>query len=93
MNSTDQQYLLDMCQSISKGICPQDLSNKSPGAISHARWLTAANRILRLYVSEAKPSINLIKLTKYILKVYAPSWFAIKASSSCVDGSRLFSMR
>lgn len=87
--STDQQYLLDMCNAISNGFCPVELSNRSPGAISHARWLTTANRVLRVYVSETKPSVNLIKLVKYIVKVYAPSWFAIKTSSSCIDGSKL----
>ena len=86
--STDQKYLYKIVVAISTGIFPSDLENKSPGKMSHARWLTRANRILRLYVSVDAPSVNLITLATYIVKVYAPIWFSIKTHSSCKDGSR-----
>ena len=55
-----------------------NLSNRDPGALCHAWWLTAANRIFRLYVSKRNPSKNLQILAKYIMRVYAKVWFMIK---------------
>ena len=63
--SKDQKYPLDMalaCQTgqsaflTKKGLA---LAKRSPGCLSHSRWLTRANRILRLYVSTSKPSSTL----------------------------------
>ena len=76
--STDQKYLLEMCQVVCSGIVPDNLANRDPGALCHARWLTAANRILRSYVSEHNPSKNLRILAEYITRVYAKVWFMIK---------------
>lgn len=86
--STDQQYLYDICSSISSGACTARLSKLEPGKICHARWLTTANRILRTYVSTKNPSKNLITLTDFVLKVYAPLWFTIKTKSSCIHGAK-----
>ena len=86
--SIDQQYLNDMCKAIKNGVCSLELSRKGPGTLSHAQWLTAANRLLRLYVSTLNPSDNLVTPVTYILKVYAPMWFLIKSKSSCKDGAR-----
>jgi hypothetical protein len=86
--STDQRYLLEMCNSISKGECRVDLAMRNPGCLNHSRWLTTANRILRLYVSDKKPSKNLKTLVTFIIRVYAPMWFGIKAQPSCKDGAR-----
>ena len=61
---------------------------RNPGCLNHSRWLTTANRILRLYVSDKEPSDNLKTLVILIIRVYAPMWFAIKAQSSCKDGAR-----
>src|SRR6218665_3229421 len=61
---------------------------RNPGCLNHSRWLTTANRILLLYVSDKKPSENLKTLVTYIIRVYAPMWFATKAHSSCKDGAR-----
>jgi len=44
--STDQRYLLEMCNSISKGECSIDLAMRNPGCLNHSRWLTTGNRIL-----------------------------------------------
>jgi len=41
-----------------------------------------------LYVSDREPSDNLKTLVMFIIRVYAPMWFAIKAQSSCKDGAR-----
>ena len=51
--------------------------------MSHARWLTTANRILRLYVATEEPSFELKLLAEYVIKVYASTWFLIKYKSAC----------
>jgi hypothetical protein len=86
--SCDQFYLLLICKAIVLGRCSKSLSIRSPGILNHARWLTTANRILRLYVSSAEPSENLVVLANFIVKVYAPAWFCIKKNSSCTDGAK-----
>lgn len=53
--STDQQYLFDICFAILNGSVSKSLADRAPGAMSHARWLTTANRILRLYVTWSNP--------------------------------------
>ncbi|KAK3920111.1 DNA-directed RNA polymerase subunit beta' [Frankliniella fusca] len=85
--SKDQKYLYDICQAIGAGNCPEDLARRDPGPLSHSRWLTCANRILRLYISTYRPNTKLQTLVTFILKVYAPMWFAIKANPSCIDGT------
>lgn len=88
--STDQKYSHEICNAISKGKCPQSLALKHPGNICHSRWLTLANNILRTYVGTANPSKNLVTLTNYIMKVYAPGWFQIKINPRCYNGAANF---
>jgi hypothetical protein len=56
--------------------------------MAHSRWITTANRILRLYVSTTNPTTQLHMLAEYVAKVYAPMWFKIKFKPSCKDGAR-----
>lgn len=86
--STDQQYLWQMCQAVSSGHCPYDLALRKPGLLNHSRWLTTANRILRLYVGLDEPSNNVKTLVRFIIRVYAPTWFAIKTQPSCKYGAK-----
>ncbi|PZC78138.1 hypothetical protein B5X24_HaOG202589 [Helicoverpa armigera] len=86
--SSDQQYLYDMCVAVSTGSVSYDLAKRFPGKMSHARWLTTANRILRLYVSTEQPTNELMLMANYICKTYSPTWFQIKINSSCKDGAR-----
>lgn len=55
------------------------------GNLSHSRWLTTANSVLRLYVSTAEPSETLNLLVTFIMRVYAPMWFKIKKYHACSD--------
>lgn len=86
--STDQLYLYRITSAVISGEYPEDLVYKSPGKMSHARWLTRANRILRLYVASSNPSDKLVTLATYVVKVYAPTWFDIKCHPSCKDGGK-----
>ena len=78
--STDQKYLLEMYDAVSRGLLSDDLAKRSPGSLNHARWLTTANRILRLYVSINEPSQNLITLVEFVMMAYIPMWFEIKGN-------------
>lgn len=89
--STDLKYLYKLANAISNGFIPPNLANIKPGPIAHSRWLTKANRLLRLYVTTNKPSKNLKILVAYIMKVYTPMHFNIKYYNSVVYGSALFS--
>ena len=72
--STDQLYLLEICNSISTGECSVDLAMRNSECLNHSRWLTTANRILRLYVSDKHPSEKLQALVMFIIRVYAPMY-------------------
>ena len=63
---------------------------KSPGKLHHARWLTLANRVLRLYVSTPNPCNKLHDLVKIIMNCYAPGWFYIKFHPFVKDGPKNF---
>ena len=86
--STDQKYLLNISNAIRFGHCPVDLSFAQPGSLNHARWLTCANRILRLYVSTLSPTSELKLIVNYLLKVYVPQWFSIRKKKSLDYGSK-----
>ncbi|CAH1115791.1 unnamed protein product [Psylliodes chrysocephalus] len=86
--STDAKYMYEMWQGISTGVLKGDLALKAAGKMSHSRWLTTANRVLRLYVVNNEPFQNVKMLTKFIVKVYAMCWFEIKCQWSCKDGAR-----
>jgi len=60
--SMEQKYLYEICLAVSCGECGADLAARRPGPVVHSRWLTTANRILRLYISTDSPSANLIVL-------------------------------
>lgn len=85
--SQDQKYLLRISQAVVTGVCPPDLSSLKPGPVCHSRWLTTANRLLRLYVGTENPSEKLVSLVNFVLKVYVPIWFRIKKFSKCYDGA------
>ena len=84
--STDQKYLYQIHQAVSRGDVPGDLAMRNPGNLNHSRWVTAANRILRLYVSTARPSEHLRLIVDFIMKVYVPMWFKIKHKPTVEDG-------
>ena len=86
--SKDQTYLFDICKGIELGTVSDTLATKEPGPLIHSRWLTTANRILRLYVSAEQPSAELVLLTDYVLQVYAPVWFSMKLEPECFKGTK-----
>ena len=91
--STDQLYLYDICQGIISGQIDPGLAARQPGTIGHARWLTTASSILRLYVSTRNPTKKLNAVVNIIIRLYAIMWFQIKSHPKAVDGPKnLFMM-
>ena len=86
--STDQKYMWEIANAVSCGECSPALTQRQPGTLNHSRWLTTANRVLRLYVATSEPSEQLKTLSTYIVRVYIPMWFCIKTKPSCKDGAR-----
>ena len=91
--STDQLYLYQMGMSVQRGASYLEkcgFANKSPGEIHHARWLTRANRTLRLFISKSNPSEHLKSLVYFIVAFYIPGWFHIRQHSMCTEGAKNF---
>ncbi|GBN86998.1 hypothetical protein AVEN_195468-1 [Araneus ventricosus] len=69
----DQQYPLNISYAIKSGSSPEDLTVRESGPVSLSRWLTTANRILRLYYLSIENSADEHKiLVSFILKSYMP---------------------
>lgn len=66
--SQDQRYLYEICHCIQNGSVNNSLAMKSPGTMVHSRFLTTANRILRLYVAVNRPPAALKALAKFVVK-------------------------
>lgn len=88
--SVDEEYLYNISTAVSSGHCSKSLENKMPGPLHHARWLTKASRVLRLYIATESPSIKLCNIVKYVMFVYVPMYFEIKFFNSCTYGSKHF---
>ena len=85
--SSDQRYLLDIWNAVKTGKCSLNLNRRSPGKLSHARWLTTTTRTLRRYIGTENPSFELLVLVKFIMRVYVPMWFQIKCHPTIKDAS------
>ena len=88
--STDQKYLYEVNDAIRSGSVPSKLYTEKIGPMDHARWVTLANRIQRLYISKhsltgiAKRNLKII--VTFIVTHYTPMWFEIKCKPSYKDG-------
>ena len=71
-----------------EGSVSSNLARKKSGPINHSRWLTLANTVCRLYVSEEEPHKRLCLLTQFIVVHYGPCWFVIKCAPSWKHGPK-----
>ena len=74
--SRDQQLLWAFIKGVIVGHEPYISRKVAP--VFHARWSTLATRILSLYIRQLIPNEfkdKLRELTKFVVQVYAPSWF------------------
>ncbi|KAG0718100.1 hypothetical protein GWK47_007861 [Chionoecetes opilio] len=62
------------------------------GPVNYSRWLTTANRLIRLWVSKhelkGKNLKNLHCIVEFIIGVYYPYWFNVKVKHSWIEGPR-----
>ena len=90
--STDQLYGYKMILAIRSGNIPIDLIKMECGPVNHSRWLTTANRLMRIWVSlhglSGENFITLSRLVEYVVGVYYPMWFDIKVRWSFIEGPR-----
>ena len=70
--SSDQKYMLEIYNAVSSSFCSESLKERDPGNILHSRWLTTANRLLRLYISTLQVSENFHLIVMFIIKVHIP---------------------
>ena len=92
--STDQKYLYRILKIIKTGIIPPDFEKFNIGPLNHARWLTLANRICRLFISKvrlsAKLKSDLFQVVQFIMLCYGPGWFHIKTKPNLIHSPEHF---
>ena len=84
--STDQQLLHQLASAVQNGSVDPATARRRIGPLNHARWLTLAARLLRVYMSTAAPSSALRELDQFVICHYVPTWFHIRRNSSCDRG-------
>lgn len=86
--SNDQQYGFRLASIIVGGEVDANLLTLKPGPISHARWLTTANRFMRIYVGKhgltGKEKKDLTLIVTFIVTCYYVIWFDIKCHPTTV---------
>ena len=82
-----------MVAAIRSGHVTDRLANLDIGPVNHSRWLTTANRFLRLWVSHhgfaGKEAEHLRLICEYIIGVYYPTWFSYKIHNHWIEGARI----
>ncbi|GBN66939.1 hypothetical protein AVEN_173932-1 [Araneus ventricosus] len=64
------------------------LPSMNPSKLNKARWLTSANRILRLHIATKNTNMKFIEIVTYILTDYVVMQYRVRTQSSIADGSR-----
>ncbi|GBN21624.1 hypothetical protein AVEN_247405-1 [Araneus ventricosus] len=87
--NNDLRYLFQISKAIKSGECRKDLASINPDKRNKARWLTSANRILRLYIATKNPNKKFLEIVTYILTVYVVKQYRVRTQLfSIADGSR-----
>ena len=92
--SSDQFYAYNVVTAIKSGSLPTDLAKLEICSVSHARWLTTAHRIGRMWVSKfhlhESDYEKLKMIVEFIVGVDIPSRFIIKVKSNYIEGHGTF---
>ena len=88
--SRDQVLAYKWGHAIQSGQVPDSLASQQIGPIFHARWLTLCVRCLAKYARVRRPSVRFRKIIIFILNLYLPMWFQIRAQPHIQDGSKHF---
>ena len=87
----DQKYLYRIVRMIRAGNIDYNALKQVIGPLSHSRWLTAASRICRVWVSKHGLRKNgasyksLKTIVSFIVSTYAPIWFDVKCQPNIVN--------
>ena len=65
--SHGQSLLYQLAVGVQSGHVPASVANRKIGPLNHARWLTLACRVLRVYVSHTLPPEDLVLLVCFIV--------------------------
>ena len=88
--STDQKHAYQLYLAVTSGNISKKLAETRCGPLNHARWLTTANRIMKLWMSchnlTTQEKSNLKSVVQWIVCCYYPIWFYIKCNSSFLNG-------
>lgn len=82
--NSDQRLLYEYTVGIASGEVDPQYASWKIGPLHQARWLTLAIRLMCLWTRGAYPkeqAATLRKLVKFIVEVYATSWFEIKTDN------------
>ena len=75
--STDQRYGYELVNAIRTGKLSAEIARLEVGPVCHSRWLTTANRFLRLWVGQhglsGKTKRNMRLIVEYIVGVCYPT--------------------
>ena len=89
----DQRYGYELVRAIRSGNVPAEVAHLEIGPACHSRWLTTANRFLRLWVSrhgfKGETNRKLRLIVEYVVGVYYPTWFAYKVRNNWIEGPRI----
>ena len=84
--STDQELSYKLVLAIRSGHLPRDIALRKPGAVVHSRWLTFAENMCFLWMSDHGLQGELYKrlelIVTFVVSVYFPMWFNIKVKHS-----------
>ena len=88
--STDQKHAYQLYLAVTSGNLSKKLAETKCGPLNHARWLTTANRIMKLWTSCHNLTIqekkDLKSVVQWIVCCYYPIWFYIKCNSGFLNG-------
>ena len=88
--STDQKNCYWLVQAINSGSISKELSNLKCGPLNHSRWLTTAEALLFLWISdhglEGDVLIKFELIVGYLLDSYFKLYFDIKVMNSLIYG-------
>ena len=90
--STDQELSYKLVKAVRSGHLSRDIALRKPGAIVHSRWLTFAETMCYLWMSDhglEEDLYNRLELiVTFVVSVYFPMWFNIKVKHSWLEGPR-----
>ena len=90
--STDQELSYKLVKAVRSGHLPRDIALRKPGAIVHSRWLTFAENICFMWMSDHGLDGELYQrlelIVTFVVSVYFPMWFNIKVQHSWLEGPR-----